>query len=57
VFSTSPARTTLASAGLGMTYDFADQASLELSVGFPLVEAMANQSTATLLGRFTARLF
>jgi hemolysin activation/secretion protein len=57
VFSTSPARTTLASAGLGMTYDFADQASLELSVGFPLVEAMANQSTATLLGRLTARMF
>jgi hemolysin activation/secretion protein len=56
VFSTFPARTTLVSAGFGMSYDFNDDAVLELSAGFPLRSAISDQSTMTILGRVTAKL-
>ena len=47
VFSTFPARTTLASAGIGAAYDFNNGLRLEGNVAVPLVQAVANQSDAT----------
>ncbi len=55
-FSTFPARTTLVSAGVGMTYDFNGDAVLELSAGVPLREVIADQATVTVLGRVTAKM-
>lgn len=56
VFSTYPTRTTLFSAGLGVTYNLAGSATFELSAGIPLKESIAGQSSVTLLGRVTAKL-
>lgn len=56
VFSTFPDRTTLFSAGLGLTYDLGQHATFELSAGVPLEDAVADQSSITLLARFTAKL-
>jgi len=48
VFSTFPARTTMASAGLGASYGFDNGLRIEASVAVPLIKAVPNQSAATL---------
>ncbi|GGD47708.1 hypothetical protein GCM10011358_34400 [Sinisalibacter lacisalsi] len=48
VFSTFPARTTMASSGLGAAFDFNNGFRLEAAVAVPLINAVPNQSRATL---------
>jgi hemolysin activation/secretion protein len=48
VFSTFPARTTMASAGVGAGYGFDNGLRLEATVAVPLIAAVPNQSPATL---------
>ncbi|WP_170314739.1 ShlB/FhaC/HecB family hemolysin secretion/activation protein [Aquibium carbonis] len=57
VFSTFPDRTTLVSAGLGLSYDIGTQATFELTAAFPILDAMANQPDVAVYGRLTARMF
>ena len=57
VFSTFPDRTTLVSAGLGLSYDIGSQATFELTAAFPILDAVADQSDVTVYGRLTARMF
>jgi len=47
VFSTFPARTTMASAGVGASYGFDNGLRLEASLAVPLLQAVPNQSAAT----------
>lgn len=46
VFSTFPRRTSMASAGLGVSYGFSNGLRLETSVAMPLEKAVPNQSSA-----------
>jgi hemolysin activation/secretion protein len=53
VFSTFPAVTTLASIGVGASYSFEDYGRLDLSVAFPVVDAVSDQSEATLSATYS----
>jgi hemolysin activation/secretion protein len=57
VFSTFPDRTTLASAGFGLSYDIGPRATFELTAAFPILDAIADQPDVAIFGRITARLF
>ena len=57
VYSTFPAVTTLASVGLGVSWAINDRATAELSAGFPVVNAIADQPTVTIYARFIAHAF
>jgi hemolysin activation/secretion protein len=57
VFSSFPAVTSMASVGFGGTYDFSDTTRLELTAAFPVRNAVANQSSATLSAVLTVSRF
>jgi len=57
VYSTFPAVTTLASVGAGVSWNINNQATAELSVGFPIINAIADQPTATAYARVVAHAF
>jgi hemolysin activation/secretion protein len=57
VYSTFPEEVFLMSAGVGMTYPLNEKVTLELGVGTPLVNAVANQDSATVYARVTAVTF
>jgi hemolysin activation/secretion protein len=57
VFSTFPDRTTLFSAGLGLSYDIGSKATFELTAAFPVLDAMENQPDVAVYARLTARMF
>jgi hemolysin activation/secretion protein len=57
VYSTFPAVTTLASVGAGLSWNINNQATAELSVGFPILNAIADQPTATAYARVVAHAF
>lgn len=57
VYSTFPAVTTLASVGTGVSWNINNKASAELSVGVPVVKALAGQPDATVYLRVVANAF
>jgi hemolysin activation/secretion protein len=57
VYSTFPSVTTLASVGVGASWNFNDRATAELSVGVPVVNAIADQPSAAVYARFIGRAF
>ncbi len=57
VFSTFPDRTTLFSAGLGLSYDIGSKATFELTAAFPVLDAMENQPDVAVYARLTARMY
>jgi len=57
VYSTFPAVTSMASVGFGGTYDFTDTTRLEMTAAFPVRNAVANQSSATLSAVLTVSRF
>lgn len=56
-YSTFPEEVFLMSAGIGVTYPLSEQATLELGVGTPLVNVVADQDSATVYARVTAITF
>lgn len=57
VYSTFPAVTSMASVGIGATYDFTPNTRLEVTAAFPVRKAVANQSSATLSAVLTVSRF
>lgn len=57
VFSTFPARTTLASVGAGVTYNWKNRFTFDLFAGIPVIDAVADQSDITVYGRVTGAAF
>jgi len=57
VYSTFPSVTSMASVGIGATYDLSPRARLELTAAFPVRRAVANQSNATLSLTLTVSQF
>ncbi len=57
VYSTFPTSTFLISAGAGVSFPLTEKAGVQLGVGFPLRQAVSNQSSATLYVRLTYLAF
>ena len=57
VFSTFPDRTTLVSAGLGLSYEIGTRATFELTAAFLILDSIADQPDVAVFGRLTARVF
>jgi hemolysin activation/secretion protein len=57
VFSTSPARTSLAGAGAGFSYTFRERATLEVSLAGPIGQRLPGQPDFTVFGRFIVKAF
>lgn len=53
VFSTFPTDTTLASIGIGASYSFEEYGRLDLSVAFPVEDAVSDQTEATLSATYS----
>lgn len=57
VFSTFPSHTLLASAGVGLSVNWNDKVTAELSAGFPILDAVSDQPVATVYARITGKAF
>ncbi len=57
VFSTFPKRTTLISAGTGMSYDIMDDIRLSVSIATPLKQSLTNQSDYVISATMTINTF
>lgn len=57
VFSTFPTRTSLLSAGAGLSWSLGDHLTADVTAAFPLAKAVSDQAEVAVYGRLTAKAF